>query len=1249
MAPLDPSQQPVLAREDLQPRRISAVLDALQAAQAAAPRGYWLSSHEPDLRELESCALDRALTQAELTIRRPGDYEHELVLFLPRGAGAAQVDCPCPKFGQTGFCPHAWAALGYLSGFLSGELDLSQLQLPRSLPPEWLRGLSRLDAILEESGAAPRASESDPRPAESPQRLARLKRLEWRIGLDEVHGEVWIQAWEARPHQRGSGFTKPARIRFEQLIGTRDHDLLPSDQAVIRLIDELSEPGYFRQGGRPHAVLSKFDIDPGLALPALIGAPNVRWAEAPQLPLALVSGELGLRLSETPDGGLTLSTSFDGEVVQGRWALEDELLVIAPQEKPGAQPPDSQQLERAEGDPEPAPPRRLCLAHGRRAARLIAAELLAAPQVIPPEGRDALGARLLELEKLLPVSVPPGLRSSGPSAADGRLRLLLSLEEEVLSVRARVRPCGDAVLRLPGDGEAEFVRWEGGRRRVYARERTQEAARARALLDELGLREADEHFAWDWRLPFAAGLELVTALQPPPGDPPLIVEWPEGAQILTATSAGPGALRVQIEDGADWFQIRGGLSVEGWEIPLGEVLPRLRGDGFIALDDGRWLRLSRQLRERLEALEEGIHVHGKRLEVDASSAPWVERALQDAGEVEVDRGWLELRARLARAENVTTRLPPGLEAELRPYQREGYVWLRRLATWGAGACLADDMGLGKTIQAIALLLARAQEPDPPGPALVLAPTSVGFNWVRELERFAPGLEPILWRETARQEETVAACGPRAVVIASYDLARIDAEVLVSRPWGTLILDEAQQVKNSQTKTARALQQIRAGWRLALTGTPLENHTGELWGLFRLISPGVFGSWKSFRRRYAVPIEREGDPAARAALARRIRPFVLRRTKAEVLHDLPARTEVQLDIELSPRERRLYDEARLAAILALGKADEQDRFRVLAALTRLRQQACHPGLVDGSWNEGSAKLDAFLELADELRANGHRALVFSQFTRHLALIRAALEARGVTPLYLDGSTPAAARRALVDRFQGGEGEFFLISLKAGGTGLNLTGADHVVHLDPWWNPAVEDQASDRAHRIGQRRPVTIYRLVASGTIEDEIVALHARKRDLVAGILSGASQAGKLSAQELVGLIRGRPSSELDAPLPLPEARPTIRRSVPQPQEEPASGASPLPAAPAAPSLPTALGSLEPRELARRLLTLRRSLQLSQTQMGLLFGVKAGSIARWERGKASLPPTREARLLELLTLTPSALFTRLEALEQVGWR
>jgi len=486
--------------------------------------------------------------------------------------------------------------------------------------------------------------------------------------------------------------------------------------------------------------------------------------------------------------------------------------------------------------------------------------------------------------------------------------------------------------------------------------------------------------------------------------------------------------------------------------------------------------------------------------------------------VKADAAWTRHAASIRAAESWTPKLPPTLQAELRDYQIDGFTWLSRLARWGAGACLADDMGLGKTVQAIAVMLERAEE----GACLVVAPTSVCPNWAAEIARFAPTLTPHRLAAAGDRAALVAGLGARDVLVCSYGLLHQAAELLAARTWQMAVLDEAQAIKNAETKRAQASVALQAGFRLALTGTPVENYLDELWSLFNFVNPGLLGSREGFQKRFAGPIERDRDTHARQALRALIRPFLLRRTKAAVLSELPPRTEQTVNVEMAETERAFYEALRqraMESIAALDAPRGRRKIQILAEITRLRRACCNPALIDAAAGVPSGKLEAFLDLVQDLVRNRHRALVFSQFVGHLGLVRAALDARGIRYEYLDGSTPAIERERRVAAFQAGGAELFLISLRAGGTGLNLTAADYVVHLDPWWNPAVEDQASDRAHRIGQERPVTIYRLIMRDSIEEQILRLHRDKRDLASELLEGTETAGRLSEEALLELIR----------------------------------------------------------------------------------------------------------------------------------
>jgi SNF2 family DNA or RNA helicase len=461
-------------------------------------------------------------------------------------------------------------------------------------------------------------------------------------------------------------------------------------------------------------------------------------------------------------------------------------------------------------------------------------------------------------------------------------------------------------------------------------------------------------------------------------------------------------------------------------------------------------------------------------------------------------------------------VPSTLQAELRDYQVEGFVWMVRLAHLGVGACLADDMGLGKTLQALAVILSMAKE----GPTLVIAPTSVCMNWEQEINRFAPTLKIKSLSGTDRKA-VVKSLKKFDVLISSYTLLQQEIELIEEAPWQTIVLDEAQAIKNAGTKRSRAAMRLRGRFKLITTGTPIENHLGELWNLFRFINPGLLGSYKQFNARFGIPIEKHHDREASRKLKKIIRPFMLRRIKSQVLDELPPRTEVTLRVEMKPEELRFYEALRQQALENIESSAEKSgrHLQILAEIMKLRRACCNPRLIMPDTKISSTKLEVFAQVVEELIGSRHKALVFSQFTGHLALLREYLDKQGVVYKYLDGTTPTRERQRQVETFQEGEGDLFLISLKAGGLGLNLTAADYVIHMDPWWNPAVEDQAADRAHRIGQKRPVTVYRLITTNTIEEKIVRLHQEKRDLANSLLEGSDVSARISADELLELIR----------------------------------------------------------------------------------------------------------------------------------
>ena len=628
-----------------------------------------------------------------------------------------------------------------------------------------------------------------------------------------------------------------------------------------------------------------------------------------------------------------------------------------------------------------------------------------------------------------------------------------------------------------------------------------------------------EETAQEWELGHPETcLELLSQLavlkdQP---DSALQLVWPEGERFRIKASRTLNQLRLSIKKQGEWFVAGGELQLDDGRIMALRELLQLAASAtgrFLPLGDNQFLAITDSFKKRLNELNALTEPSGKDgIRINPLAAPILAELAAEVDDLRTDAAWKDHIKKLDSLADYQPQLPSTLQATLRDYQLEGFQWLSRLAHWGVGACLADDMGLGKTVQTLAVLLQRA----PKGPALVVAPISVAMNWQAEVARFAPTLRVRAYH----QNRSLDNLGPFDLVIARYGMLQLDAEAFARPQWHSVVLDEAQLIKNAATKRSQAAMALQADFRIIASGTPVENHLGELWNLFRFINPGLLGSKEQFAERFTNPIER-GDKAARTYLKRLIQPFILRRTKTQVLSELPARTEITLQVELSEQERHLYEALRQEALdkLAHMSPEQGKSMQVLAEITKLRRFCCNPGLaIKGSTVAGS-KLAVFAEVTGELLENNHKALVFSQFVDHLAIVRQWLEQQGIRYQYLDGSTPALERKKRVDAFQAGEGDVFLISLKAGGTGLNLTAADYVIHLDPWWNPAVEDQASDRAHRIGQARPVTIYRLVAQQTIEEKILALHAEKRDLADSLLEGGDASGKMDTAALLRLLK----------------------------------------------------------------------------------------------------------------------------------
>ena len=907
-------------------------------------------------------------------------------------------------------------------------------------------------------------------------------RLIWHF---QDHGRfIEVQPREQKLSHTGK-WSAGRNVALSRLVGEpKGLDCLSEqDLLICGCIKQERESGYY---GRE---VCRLDLD--RAIPLLIGHPQVYLDTAASVHLELAHGEPELQLVTAGETlVMTLFPPFE----------QDRKLYLLKES-----------------------PTRLKIFQAKEEYKKISA-ILGSGLKIPVSAREKTLEAIKVLSSILTVHSDIGSDAAETLPGDATPCFHLLPYSSGVKLELLVRPFGDAGPYFrPGAGGEAVMAELGGKRMQAKRDlryETRCAADALAALPLLAGSGSEENDG-EWLVPSPdAALELLLQLQSL-GESAR-VSWPEGAKFKVRHEASAGQCRVSIRQTKDWFELEGELKLnEGLALDLQQLLSLMKESTgrFVPLGDGEFLALSAELRKRLDDLAAFSEPHGKGFRFHPLSAGVFEEFAGEVGEFSADKKWLDQVQRLREAQAFRPVLPTTLQAELRGYQEEGFSWLNRLAHWGVGACLADDMGLGKTVQALAQILTMASR----GPSLVIAPTSVCLNWESETLKFAPTLRVVMFG-AGNREQSLKSLKPFDLVVCSYGLLQQEGKLLAEVGWQAIVLDEAQAIKNMATKRSQAAMELSGAFKMVATGTPIENHLGELWNVFRFINPGLLGSLKQFNVKFASPIEKDQDKKARGRLKKLIQPFILRRTKNQVLEELPSRTEITVKVEMGEEEAALYEAMRRSALETIAGIDKVDgkgeqHLRILAEIMRLRRACCNPRLVLPESAIPSGKLAAFGEILEELRENRHKALVFSQFVGHLSLIREYVEKAGVAYQYLDGSTPARERKKRVDAFQSGEGDLFLISLKAGGVGLNLTAADYVIHMDPWWNPAVEDQASDRAHRIGQQRPVTIYRLVTKGTIEEKIVGLHQQKRGLADSLLEESDMSGKVSAEELLALLR----------------------------------------------------------------------------------------------------------------------------------
>ena len=1046
---------------------------------------------------------------SDVEARVRGSRNYDVDLNFAPADGVLSAWCDCPYFESDGRCKHVWATileadtLGHLSAAdAARKLILDCGDFDPDEDPDYM------DEDEEEDPFSPTP------PVVAVPQLAAPKPPSWLQQVTEISkgGALWVGgslAWPAKRHilymvdvtasasksclvlalmtsdrktDGGWSHHTPLKLKHSQIA----HVPLPADREILGAL----------AGARQHYAWS--DAESYLDFPAYCSVAH---------PLATIVIQLALRT-----GRCYLRRTLESEALTplvwddgGPWrfGLEMRRGQKGGWEVAGVLRRGEERLEAQA--PLLITPGGLVFAEGRVAPleEDTAFEWLSHLRGLgsikaPEKDGDKLLAALLTAPNLPALAVPeelryeevtprprPGLRIGAPQPAysgAGRLPAKLSFDYD-----GRLVPALE-VARGFYDAEA---------RRFVRRDSEAEKA-ASALLLELGVKF--QTYAYGATEPFwdIAPTKLPRIVR-------TLVEAGWHIEADGKVFRRPGAFHMEVSSGVDWFDLHGQVDYGDSNAPFPALLEALRrGDSMVRLDDGSYGILPEEWLRRFGMLAsmgtpDTDHVRFRR-----SQAGLLDALLATQPEARCDETFARVRQELRLFQGVeAAEQPAGFVGQLRDYQREGLGWMGFLSRFSFGGCLADDMGVGKTAQVLALLERRREQRaagEPVGPSLVVVPKSLIFNWKQEAARFTPQLRVL---DHTGLDRDATNFGGYDIVLTTYGTLRRDVVDLRKIEFDYVVLDEAQAIKNATTESAKAVRLLHGANRLALSGTPIENHLGELWSLFEFLNPGMLGTANVFKM--AGGAARNPDEETRKLLAHAVRPFLLRRTKEQVARELPPKTEQTIYCEMEPAQRKLYNELRQHYRNALLRRvnDEglaKSKIQVLEALLRLRQAACHPGLIDKKrCGEASGKLDVLLEQLREVLDEGHKALVFSQFTSLLDIVRSRLDKQGIVYEYLDGAT--RDRQRPVERFQNdADCRLFLISLKAGGLGLNLTAAGYVFLLDPWWNPAVEAQAVDRAHRIGQTQQVFAYRLIARDTVEEKVLELQRSKRDLAAAII-----------------------------------------------------------------------------------------------------------------------------------------------------
>ena len=1042
-------------------------------------------------------AIEGSDAHVTATVRGSEWYQ----VHLTRFGDEILASCGCPFFiDRNDFCKHIWAVIlaADAEGYLIGDTPLTR---DVYLESAYTGGGRSEHAHLEQRRAAASASRQPWQrflDAVRQRNVVEVPAAPLRYAQGELlylfDREAMIRDpvptvqlhWRARKKSGDWGKPQPAAISASQI------DQLPevADREIVSLLVGASDP--YGPGGNYASIAARASFR--LAGPLIDRV----------LPLIMQSGRAYLRaaghraLEMTPlswDGGppwtfrLEVSMTGEGQVnVDG--VLERngvEVAATLPELVIGA----SYLVLRGE----------VARLDPRGALSWLIELRRSGPLMLPRDAAPAL-METLATSNVEPAHLPEALRYELIATAPRlRIRIARSARPQGHGTRDEL----DATVEFDYDGTvvpatSDASGYDAERRRMIKRDQATEQVAVQRL-HQLG-------FHRPWYSAERSGV-LAIAVERFPDAVRTLVDEGWHVEAEGRVFRAPRALDMQVKSGIDWFELHGRVDFgDGRAASVADLLVALkRGEATVLLDDGTRGLVPEEWLRRYARVAAFGEANGDHVRFTTTQAALLDALLEAQPAVRIDETFARARAELTRFSGIRALDPPPTFAgQLRDYQREALGWFDFLRRFGFGGCLADDMGLGKTVMVLALLESRRQsrDRDRPRTSVAVVPRSLVFNWKEEAARFAPKMRILDYTGDAR---TTAAVEDHDLLLTTYGTLRRDAARLTEYEFDYVILDEAQAIKNASTASAKAARLLRGRYRLALSGTPVENHLGELWSLFEFLNPGFLGPAAAFGR--ATSAQGRGERLDRvdlAVMARALRPFILRRTKEQVAPELPEKSEQTIHCELEPPQRRFYDELRahyrqklLAAVAQKGM--NRSKIQVLEALLRLRQAASHAGLVDENRSgETSAKFEMLLSRLREIVDEGHKALVFSQFTSLLALLRPRLHEEGITYEYLDGRTRDRADR--VARFEADPGcPVFLISLKAGGLGLNLTAADYVFLLDPWWNPAVEMQAIDRAHRIGQSKHVFAYRLIASDTVEEKIAELQRSKRKLADAIFS----------------------------------------------------------------------------------------------------------------------------------------------------